>query len=182
MKACCHLFFAVLSEGLLTQIMIELLGIQTISLLTRNSQKCTCSICKVACSKQKSISESLDHGDSSFSVRLLRNIDLIEKALPRRLYGFLSALRALEEVRISCFGQDLLPNFRQNINHFKHCYSALGISVTTKAHILFSHVAEFCQKKEKGLGFFSEKASESVHSDFKKTWESFRVSSQHPQF
>ena len=56
------------------------------------------------------------------------------------------------------------------------------MSVTVKAHTLFMHVAQFLHYKKtqsgpmpiprpRGLDFWSEQASESVHHDFEKFWE-----------
>ena len=42
-------------------------------------------------------------------------------------------------------------------------------------HCVFFHVSDFCINSSRGLGFFSEQAMESVHSDFSKTWEKFKV-------
>ena len=53
---------------------------------------------------------------------------------------------------------ELDPNFEAYIAEFKEAYMKVGLSVTTKAHIVFEHVADFCNKHQKGLGFFSEQA------------------------
>ena len=41
---------------------------------------------------------------------------------------------------------------------FKKAYEKLNIPMTNKVHVLVAHVADFCEKKNKGLGFFSEQA------------------------
>ena len=41
-------------------------------------------------------------------------------------------------------------------------------------HILIDHVADFCEEFG-SLGPFSTQAGESVHSDFKKTWQHYFV-------
>lgn len=58
----------------------------------------------------------------------------------------------------------------------------LGIEVTPKVHAVFFHVKEFCEKNGLGLGFFSEQAMESVHFDFKSTWEINKVTIDHPDY
>lgn len=43
-------------------------------------------------------------------------------------------------------------------------------------------MADFCEEMQSGLGFFSEQAMESVHADFKKIWEKYKVSIDHPEY
>lgn len=40
----------------------------------------------------------------------------------------------------------------------------------------------FCHKFNKALGFFGEQATESVHHDFKVTWDKYRVANEHPDY
>ena len=54
--------------------------------------------------------------------------------------------------------------------------------MTPKAHILFEHVPEFCDKWGVGLGLYSEQSSETQHTDFKAFWEHFSTGSSHPNF
>lgn len=43
--------------------------------------------------------------------------------------------------------------------------------MTTAAHVIITHMVQFCKFKGKGLGKFSEQASESVHAYFCEAWE-----------
>ena len=74
------------------------------------------------------------------------------------------------------------PSFKEDIKDFEICYRALGISITPKVHILIDHIPMFCERKQTSLGPYSEQASESVHSDFRKTWENYKVSPNNPSF
>lgn len=68
----------------------------------------------------------------------------------------------------SCFGNDLKPNYVENIIAFENSFKDLEINVTPKIHaILLPHI-DFCEQYKTGLGFFNEQASEAVHYDFKK--------------
>lgn len=58
---------------------------------------------------------------------------------------------------------------------FREAYSKLELSITPKLHCLFVHVPEFCLKMKKGLGYYSEQASESVHANFRKTMERYKM-------
>ena len=78
--------------------------------------------------------------------------------VPRRLWHFIGALQAFNKVRISCFGQILSPGYKRDIANFEKAYKKLNISVTNKVHILIDHVPQFCDRVQKGLGFFSEQA------------------------
>ena len=81
------------------------------------------------------------------------------------------------------YSKVLSSDYQQNINAFKKVYKELKISVTPKVHAVFFHVSEFCNLKKMGLGPWSEQASESVHHDFKKTWEHFKVrDTNHPEY
>ncbi len=72
-------------------------------------------------------------------------------------------------IRHACSGGDLADYFKEAIDRFKRAYLALNLTVTPKIHVIFDHITQFCEEKKSGLGKFSEQASESVHSDFKKT-------------
>ena len=71
---------------------------------------------------------------------------------------FIDALRKFNVVRKSCFGEELSPSLRDDIEEFKAAYMLLGINVTTKAHIIFEHIADYCEKHGRGLGPDSEQA------------------------
>ena len=88
----------------------------------------------------------------------MEQLDDLESRVPAHLKPFVLALRAFNAVRKSCFGQDLEESFLMDIEAFRQAYLALGINITPKVHIVFDHVAEFCQRNGKGLGFFSEQA------------------------
>ena len=116
------------------------------------------------------------------SIKLLQSLHLLRKALKGHsrelslVEPILEAMECLDSVRIACFGQDLDPDFKLKIKHLADLWLKLGISVTPKCHVLFVHVAQFLDfqnngcTESRGLGYWSEQASESVHSDFEKLW------------
>ena len=87
-------------------------------------------------------------------------LDELAKIVPGDLQILIDALRAFDAVRKSCLGQDVLPSHEEDIAKFKEAYLKLGINITTKAHIVFEHIAEFFKRKDngKGLGYYSEQA------------------------
>ena len=72
---------------------------------------------------------------------------------------------------------ELLPGYQQAIGNFSVLFRNTGIAnIPVKVHILEAHTVDFLERQEafgnggKGLGWWSEQASESVHSDWKKLW------------
>ena len=55
---------------------------------------------------------------------------------------------------------DLIGPYEDYIAEYKEAYRLTGMNVTTKAHIIFEHVAKFCKEQDKGLGHFSAQAGE----------------------
>ena len=65
------------------------------------------------------------------------------------------------------------------MDSFKHCQNLAEINdktlkVNWKIHMLFNHVSEFCNFHKSGLGKFAEQTGESIHAQFKKTWERYK--------
>ena len=61
--------------------------------------------------------------------------------------------------------------------------------MTPKVHIVFQHIIEFLdlvnrdtEDMPKGLGYFSEQAFESVHSDMAIQWDKVKVGKHHAEF
>lgn len=113
---------------------------------------------------------------------LLKNVDKLQTICeldPGGLAGcmdYVDTFKKFEIVVHDCFSHDLRANFEHHIEEFKRSYEVLGISVTPKVHTIFYHVAQFCSKHRKGLGFFGEQATESVHHDFNENWKNYKVS------
>ena len=60
-------------------------------------------------------------------------------------------------------------DFEKAIDDFLDFFIDLEIKIkSTKLHILFCHVKEFCKKNGYGLGVYSEQAGETIHSRFSK--------------
>ena len=103
--------------------------------------------------------------------------------LPRCLQDFVLVFEAFDGVRHACFDQNLCPSYRNRIIHFGNLYCDLKtFEIIPKIHILCDHVAEFCARKGRALGFFNEHASEYVHKDYREIWQHYKVLSEdHPQ-
>lgn len=119
--------------------------------------------------------------DGNSCKRLLDGVDLLqslaESAGAFCVMPVVEALRALRAVVLGCFGRTLMDGVAERVAAYREAYLALGIPVTVKNHAIFAHVAEFCVSRGRGLGLYSEQASESVHADFSAVWSRYKVSS-----
>ena len=119
-----------------------------------------------------------------------KKLEDLKSKVPKELKKFVDALQKFDLVRQSCFGQDLAFNYKSTIAEFNKAYLSLGISITSKVHAIIgtrtgpleSHVILFCDLKGKGLGFYSEQASASVHHDFGITRARYKLEEDHPDY
>ena len=123
---------------------------------------------------------------------LLKNTQCLKKLLQNagaHSVGapILDAFVRLNEVRNSCFRVKLNAKYKIHICRFANAFLALGKSVMPKFHAIFVHVAHFIEKFRhlgKGLGYWSEQASESVHCDFDSLWigSKYKRAMSHEQY
>ena len=67
---------------------------------------------------------------------------------------------------VACYG---------TIKEFQISYRKLKINVTPKVHAVFYNVGEFCKMVNNGIGPWSEQVAESLHSDFNKIWQNYKL-------
>ena len=89
----------------------------------------------------------------------------------------LDVFLAFNKVVHAYFGTKLDKDFEYYIKDFGDSYCFLGLSVTPKVHAILCHVKQFLNRKgaHRGLGDYSEQASEAVHSNFYSLWATGRV-------
>ena len=93
------------------------------------------------------------------------------------------------------FGFKLESGYEDAIADFSSAYMKLNqedpktFTITPKIHIVMFHVTQYLQMlnaetdEERGLGYMSEQAFESVHSDMAQMWENgWKVSASHKDF
>ena len=115
--------------------------------------------------------------------KLLDNVHKLRELCPPQLRQYVETFDKLNDVVHSCYGNDLLPDYDLNIDEFKNDFLQLNISVTPKIHAIFFHIEEFCSLTKMGLGPWSEQASESVHQEFSKCWDKYKVKhTDHPLY
>ena len=108
--------------------------------------------------------------------KLLDLVDHIEQKFSNiKLAPYIKALRCFKKVVDSCYSFELRSSFREDIIKFKAAYLELDIPITPKLHIIFDHITPFCESHGKSLGIFSEQATESIHADFNKFWQKYKV-------
>ena len=99
-----------------------------------------------------------------FAIPLL----LLPVKLPRKLKFFGYALKTFNQVRKSCFGEELDGDYREKIAAFESAFRDIGLDlqpVTPKVHVVLHHLADFVEENGP-LGQFNEQTFESVHYAF----------------
>ena len=62
-----------------------------------------------------------------------------------------------------------------SIRKFEIAWLDLGLSITTKARLVFEHLEEACKYYKFGMALLNESAAEAVHADFNKHYTGFKV-------
>lgn len=109
--------------------------------------------------------------------KLLSNLAASGLNANERCQPIYDVLVAFNEVVIACFGKTRTDDFRERIADYTAAYEKSGMSVTTKAHYVMHHVADYLRFFEKpgvGLGIVSEQAIESSHHHFKNVRQNFK--------
>jgi len=107
--------------------------------------------------------------------RLLKNVSVFEAICEEHSAGesvkkFIAAFKSFAHVVKTMFGHELIDGYAEALDQFKKDYSALGISFTTKVHILLAHAPHVCSERKYGLSYFSEQGVESCHREFRTWW------------
>jgi hypothetical protein len=70
----------------------------------------------------------------------MRNLNLLEKELDGEHGVWLQALRSFHQLTRDCYGRRLTETWKDFLEKFKDAYLNLGISITRKVHVVFSHL------------------------------------------
>ena len=111
------------------------------------------------------------------------NGDYKEKVL-----RIISVIEAFDKVVESCFAVHLDGDYEEKIRVFTELYMCLNkdykISVTSKVHLVMSHVANQIHRRHPGygIGAMTEQAFESAHHEFKLEWLKVKVAPDHPEY
>jgi hypothetical protein len=87
---------------------------------------------------------------------------------------FISALKAMNKIVDDCFStRKVGMALREDVENLKKTFKATGISETLKVHITMNHL-EDCVK-HLNRGSWSEQPGESVHREFLKYWNRYKI-------
>lgn len=119
--------------------------------------------------------------------KILNNVtclrDIIEEHDEHDSLGpFADTFDSLNQVRVSCFGDNLTDDYETKLIRFREHYMKLNISVSTSVHVVFNHLIQFIRYQKSSLGVFSEQAAECVHSDFMKLWQSCKIDQNNDKY
>ena len=134
------------------------------------------------CHVERAITRGMSAFNGNGCKTLLDKVDILRANSGLGCVKFVQTFQDFKKVVASCFGNSLNSNSKEKIAAFKKSYLALEISVTPKVHAVFFHIEDFCDRTQKGLGFFSEQAMESVHYDFNQVWLKYKVAREHPDY
>ena len=127
--------------------------------------------------------------DGVNSNRFLKHLDFLSTCVPPSASPIFQTLAKFKVVVESCFGIDLNPTYKEDIDEFNneilslitYCDNELGIiwKPTWKIHILVAHLKPFLEIKQVGLGIFCEQTSEAAHCVLKPTLQRLKRKADH---
>ena len=100
-------------------------------------------------------------------------LQALKTAVPSHLQKYVVVLEKFRLVKDSCFSDTLAPNYKECIHDFKLALLSC-MKEFPKAHILWTHVPEFCDKYQRGLAIYSEQCSETVHKEYNKVYKNYK--------
>ena len=107
----------------------------------------------------------------------LLDYEICKDVGPLPLVPFVSALKAMDKVVECCFSTKKVgENLDDHIEKFKLAYKSTGVSETLKVHVIMEHLKNCLSYLDgRGLGLWSEQAGESVHREFLKFWDKYKI-------
>ena len=109
----------------------------------------------------------------------LNNAEIYEKFGYLGIHPYIVAFKTMNKI-VECsftFGK-VGENLQQFLHELKGALQRIeNVSTTLKIHVLLNHVTD-CLKfidHNNGLGFWSEQSGESVHREFLKIWDKYKI-------
>ena len=103
----------------------------------------------------------------------------LEEVIPEALLPILDTLKALQNVKSSCFGPKLGNNYKQDIIQFEEkwmqLYREFQLPFSNKCHVIIDHVPQAIERSGASLFLSSEQVVEASHQKFNVFWESYKV-------
>lgn len=127
------------------------------------------------------------HGDmfeGNACRKLLKEADkLVDAEItsdPIMIQPYISAFKAMNKVVHGCFStKKVSTDINKHLEELSKCFYAIpNLSETLKIHILLNHVEDSIDFiNNQGLGLWSEQAGESIHHEFSKYWQKYKINS-----
>ena len=109
----------------------------------------------------------------------MNKLEELKKVIPEDFLIFSETLDALKNVKISCFGAEAHPDYKERINEFEAKWEELYINhdiwFTNKVHVIIDHVPQAIERTGRGLLGNSEQVVEATHAKFEKFWLKYVV-------
>ena len=109
----------------------------------------------------------------------IKNMDLLESNVSLEFHPFIEVLKAIKEIKDSCFGPMLKPTYQTAIDRFEKAwyeiYIEFEIPFSNKCDVLIEHVPQVIQRTGKSLYLSSEQVVEGSHAKFKTCWQRYKV-------
>lgn len=108
----------------------------------------------------------------------LQDPEIYELVGPLRLQPYIASFKAMNKIVTTCFSakQADLTDFHKNLSEFRKALKSTGISQTVKIHIILEHLKQaIIFLNNDGLGLWTEQPGESIHREFNKFWDRFRM-------
>lgn len=134
------------------------------------------------------------HGDvfeGNACRRLLKEADklnspeILVKVDELQLLPFVRAMKAMNKIVECSFStQKVGPELGKNVEELNSVFKATGLTKTLKIHVTLEHLLQCIQfVNGNGLGMWSEQAGESIHREFMKFWDKYKINALNsPQY
>ena len=108
----------------------------------------------------------------------LHDSEIYEHVGPLKLQPYITAFKTMNEIVRDCFCTHRADtaNLDENLIKLRKALESTGITQTLKIHIILDHLKQgISLLSNDGLGLWSEQAGESVHREYLKYWERFKI-------
>ena len=95
------------------------------------------------------------------------------------LLPIVDTLKALQNVKSSCFGPNLGSDYKQDIINFENkwmvLYQQFQLPFSNECHVIIEHVPQAIERSGASLYLTSEQVVEASHQKFSVFWERYKV-------
>ena len=117
--------------------------------------------------------------NGNYCEKILKNVTILEEKISQEFKPFITVLQCIQDVKESCFGPKLNPNYQVAIDNFEKAwydiYIEFDIAFTNKCHVIIEHVPQVIQRTGESLFAASEQVVEATHAKFDKMWQRYKV-------